>query len=82
MDLQGTPYDYCSIMHYSALQFHYPLYDFRKKGKYKGLGCTMGQSLYLNADMSVLDVQEINTKYQCGKGYSKVGDCMDYINKM
>ena len=42
----------------------------------------MGQAYFLNSDMSVLDVQEVNTKYQCGRGYSKIGDCVDYLNEM
>ena len=42
----------------------------------------MGQELHNKAEMSVLDVQEVNTKYQCGDGYSKIGDCTDYLNKM
>ena len=76
IDFQGTPYDYSSLMHYSGDEL------FRKSNKYKDLGCYMGRPYHRNPDMSVLDVQEINTKYQCGKGYSKVGECADYLNEM
>ena len=72
LDLQGTPYDFCSLMHYANRM--------KKKGKWKGMGCTLGQVQYRDAMPSVLDIQEINSMYGCDdRSYERLGDCADYF---
>ena len=73
MDLEGTPYDFCSLTHEAGW------HDLFKKDKYKGLGCVMGQKRFQDAVPSILDIQELNSKYQCGKPYVQFGACEDYI---
>ena len=70
LKLQGAPYDFCSLMHYSA--------HMEKKGIWRGMGCTLGQVGYRDAMPSVLDIQEINSMYRC-PNYEQLGDCADYF---
>ena len=77
LDLQGSPYDFCSLM-----QYRYGKNDreFKKTRKYANLGCSLGQSYFKHAQPSVLDIQEINSKYQCkGFFYEQLGACSDYF---
>ena len=72
LKLQGTPYDFCSIVHYETPS------KFEKLPKYKGLGCMLGQDNFHKAIPSVLDFQELNKMYQCD-GYDTVETCADYF---
>ena len=72
LNLQNTPYDFCSIVHYSNPS------KLEKLSKYRNLGCTLGQDNYMNSIPSVLDFQEMNTAYRCN-GYDKLGTCSDYF---
>ena len=74
MDTQNTPYDFCSVTHYPLT--NPPLT--KKHAKYYRMGCTPGQVQFVNAQPSVLDIQEINGKYQCGDPYEQLGACTDY----
>ncbi len=73
MDTQNTPYDFCSGTHYPVSP---PLV--KKHQQYYRMGCTVGQVQFVNAQPSVLDIQEINGKYQCGNPYEQLGACSDY----
>ena len=76
LDLQGTPYDFCSLMQYKNGKNGR---IFKKTYKYDGFGCTLGQDYFKLAQLSELDIQEINTKYQCGNPYEQFGTCSDYF---
>ena len=71
LKLQKTPYDFCSILHYSAPE------RIKKKSKWKGIGCTLGQDNFHVTMPSVLDFQEANTMYRC-ESYEQLGTCSDY----
>ena len=73
LDTQNTPYDFCSVTHYPN---NPPLV--KKHTKYYRMGCTVGQVQFVNAQPSVLDIQEINGKYQCTEHYAQLGACSAY----
>ena len=72
LNIQKTPYDFCSILHYSSST------KMEKKGKWKGVGCTLGQDNFRVTMPSVLDFQELNTMYRC-ESYEQLGTCADYF---
>ena len=66
----GAPYDYCSIMHYSARAFS-------KNGKdtittiKPTNGCVIGETPYEKDTLSEIDMRKLNTYYQC-KGLPQI----------
>ena len=77
MDTQNSPYDYCSLTHYNLAAKYGEVAH--KVQKFMNIGCTPGQHWFRNAQPSVLDIQQINSKFQCGKPYEKLGTCSDYF---
>ena len=71
-------YDYCSISHYggnTVFENHIV-----KVPHMRGIGCTLGQDWLENAKPSVLDIQKVNSKYQCGNPYDNLENkCADYF---
>ena len=66
----GSPYDLCSLTHYGE--------SFFVKKLPQNPGCTPGQFDAKNAQPSALDIQKVNSKYQCGKPYHNLETCSDY----